>query len=221
MKPLRILLADDHKVVRQGFRALLERERDFKIVGEADNGLEAIRLVDQLKPDVLVVDFAMPGLTGISVTEQVRRRYPKTRVVMLSMHRNEAYVQSALSKGANAYVLKESSAGDLVRAIREAIAGRRWLSPPLSESSLRAYTEKTKSGALDPYDTLTERERQVLHMAAEGLSSKEIAASLFISPRTVEIHRARVMHKLGLSSQTELVRFAIGHGIISVEHTRN
>jgi DNA-binding NarL/FixJ family response regulator len=126
-----------------------------------------------------------------------------------------------LSKGANAYVLKESSAGDLVRAIREAIAGRRWLSPPLSESSLRAYTEKTKSGALDPYDTLTERERQVLHMAAEGLSSKEIAASLFISPRTVEIHRARVMHKLGLSSQTELVRFAIGHGIISVEHTRN
>jgi len=221
MKRVRIVLADDHKVVRQGFRALLEREPDFEIVGEADDGIKAVRLVDQLKPDVLVVDFAMPGLTGILVTQQVRRSRPETRVVMLSMHRNEAYVYSALSKGAHAYVLKESSADDLVRAIRVAMAGQRWLSPPLSESSLHAYAENMKGGALNLYDRLTERERQVLHLAAEGLSSKEIAARLFISPRTVEIHRARVLRKLGLSSQTELVLFAIGHGIISVEQTRN
>jgi len=218
MKTVTIVLADDHRIVRQGFRALLECLPDFDIVGEADDGLQAIRLVEQLKPDVLVVDFAMPGLDGISVTQQVRRRCPGTRVVMLSMHRNEAYVFAALSKGVQAYVLKESSANDLVKAIREVIAGRRWLSPPLSENSLHAYAEKTKGGTLDVYFTLSERERQVLHLIAEGDKNLEIARKLGISDRTVEKHRASLMSKLKIRDVPALVRFALKHSITSLNN---
>ena len=218
MSKTRILLADDHRVVREGFRALLQSEPDFEIVGETGDGLEAVRLVEQQKPHVLVVDLMMPGLNGLEVARQVTQRSPRTRIVVLSMHANEAYVLEALKNGASAYVLKDASAAELVRAVREALAGRRYLSPPLSEPAIDSYIERAKSSdSLDLYDTLTNREREVLQLAAEGHTNGEIASRLFISPRTVETHRANVMRKLGLRSQTELVRYALQRGILPLE----
>jgi len=215
--PVSILLADDHQVVRQGLRALLEAEPDFRVVGEAADGLEATRLVERLHPDVAVVDLIMPGLGGLEVTRQITTRVPKTRVVVLSMHANEAYVLEALRNGAAAYVLKDSSATDLVHAVREVAAGRRYLSPPLSERALDTYRQRAKEATLDIYETLTTREREVLHLAAEGHTNAEIAARLGISPRTAETHRANLMHKLGLQTQTDLVRYALRRGIVPME----
>ena len=215
--PVSILLADDHQVVRQGLRALLEAEPDFRVVGEAADGLEATRLVELLHPDVAVVDLIMPGLNGMEVTRQITTRVPKTRVVVLSMHANEAYVLEALRNGAAAYVLKDSSAADLVHAVREVVAGRRYLSPPLSKRAIETYADKAKSASLDPYDTLTTREREVLHLAAEGYTNAEIGDRLSISPRTAETHRANLMRKLDLRTQTDLVRYALRRGIVPVE----
>ncbi|MDE3091111.1 MAG: response regulator transcription factor [Chloroflexota bacterium] len=213
-----ILLADDHHVVRQGLRTLLEAQVDFHVVGEAADGLEAVRLVERFKPNVLVVDLMMPGINGIEVACQVKSRSPQTRVVVLSMHANEAYVLEALQCGASAYVLKESTAEELVRAIRAVAAGRHYLSPPLSERAIEAYTQKIAGdAALDLYETLTHREHEVLHLAAEGRTTSEIAERLSISPRTAETHRTNLMRKLGLHSQTELVRYALQRGILPPE----
>jgi two-component system response regulator NreC len=209
-----IVLADDHHIVRQGLRRLLEDEPDFQVVGDTGDGLEALQLVERLQPDVLVVDLVMPGLSGLEVTRQVNQRSPRTRVVILSMYANEAYVLEALKNGASGYVLKESSGVDLVRAVREALAGRRYLSPPLSEHAIEAYLEKVDTGPLDPYETLTAREREVLHLAAEGHTNNQIAERLSISPRTVETHRANLMRKLGLNNHAELIRYALGRGIL-------
>jgi DNA-binding NarL/FixJ family response regulator len=148
-----IIVADDHHVVRQGLRALLEAEPDFRLVGEASDGLGTVQLVERLKPDVLVIDLMMPGLNGLEVTRQVSQRSPQTRVVILSMHANEAYVLEALRNGASGYVLKDSSAADLVQAVREVVAGRRYLSPPLSERAIEAYVQKAADASLDPYET--------------------------------------------------------------------
>jgi two-component system, NarL family, response regulator NreC len=217
LTPTTIVLADDHAVVRQGLRALLEKEPGFSIVGEAADGLKVADLVKSLSPSVLVLDLMMPGLGGLDVTRQVVRRSPQTRIVILSMHANDAYVLEALRSGAAAYVLKDSSASELVRAIREVTAGRRYLTPPLSESAIRAYMERTKCAEIDPYEALTPREREVLHLAAEGLSSAEIAGRLGISPRTAESHRASVLRKLDLHSQTDLIRYAIRRGILPLD----
>jgi two-component system, NarL family, response regulator NreC len=218
MSKIRILLADDHRIVREGFRALLEAEPDFQIVAETGDGLDAVRLVEQHKPQVLVLDLMMPGLNGLEVARQVSQRAPRTRIVVLSMHANEAYVLEALKNGASAYVLKDASAAELVRGVREANAGRRYLSPPLSEPAIDSYIQRARtSDSLDLYDTLTNREREVLQLAAEGHTNVEIANRLFISPRTVETHRSNAMHKLGLRSQTELVRFALQRGILPLE----
>ena len=212
-----LLLADDHHVVRQGLRALLEAEPDFRVVGEASDGLEVADLVERLQPRVLIVDLMMPGLNGLEVTRQVSKRSPQTRVLILSMHSNEAYVLEALRNGAAAYVLKDSSATDLVHAVREVAAGRRYLSPPLSERALDTYRQRAKEATLDIYETLTTREREVLHLAAEGHTNAEIAARLGISPRTAETHRANLMRKLGLQTQTDLVRYALRRGIIPTD----
>nr|NIO71757.1 response regulator [Anaerolineae bacterium] len=171
----------------------------------------------RLQPDVLVLDLMMPGLNGLEVTRQVSQRSPRTHVVILSMHPNEAYVLEALRAGAAAYVLKESTSAELVRAVREAVAGRRYLSPPLSERAIEAYMQKAESAALDPYETLTAREREVLHLVAEGHTNAEIAERLFISRRTVETHRANLMRKLGLRTQTDLISYALRQGILPIE----
>ena len=218
MSTTTILLADDHRMVRQGFRALLEAEHDLEIVGETGDGLDALRLLDQLKPRIIVLDLMLPGLRGLEVARQIKQRRLATKVVILSMHANEAYVLEALRNGASAYVLKDAQAAELVRAVREAVAGRRYLSPPLTEPAVEAYLEKAKTaGTMDVYETLTNREREVLQLAAEGHTSAAIAGKLFISPRTVEIHRSNLMHKLGLRSPTDMIRFAIRRGILPLD----
>jgi len=217
MSEITILLADDHHVVRQGLRALLEAETDFRVVGEAATGPGATDSAERLHPDVLVLDVMMPGLNGLEVTRHVRQRSPRTRVIILSMHSNEAYVREALRHGAAGYVLKDSTATDLARAIREVAAGRLYLSSTLSDLAIAAYGRKSAEGRDDPYESLTAREREILHLAAEGLSTPEIAARLFISPRTVETHRANLLRKLDLRTQTDLVRFALRRGIIALQ----
>lgn len=217
MNPITIILADDHEVVRLGLRALLENEPDLQIIGEASDGLQTVNLVKDLNPDVLILDLMMPGINGIEVTQQVKKSSPKTHVIILSMYSNEAYVLETLRKGAEGYVLKDSTGSDLVKAVREVMAGRRYLSPPLSERVIDTYIQTTKITALDLYETLTPREREVLHMAAQGYSNVEIADHLSISPRTVEVHRANMMDKLGLRNQTGLIRYAIQRGILPIE----
>ena len=216
-KEITIVLADDHKVVRQGLRAILEAEPAFRVIGEAGSGLEAARLLERLRPDVLVLDLMIPELSGLEVTRQVRRRSPKTRVVILSMHSDKSYVLEALRNGAAGYVLKDSSADELIKAVHEAAANRRYLSPPLSDSAVDAYAQQASATGTDSYDSLSSREREVFQLAAEGHTNKEIGKMLFISPRTVEIHRANMMQKLGLSNQTELIRYALKRGILSKE----
>lgn len=215
MRPTTVVLADDHRVVRDGLRAVLDAEPDISVVGEAADGLEVIALVDRLQPGVLVTDLMMPGLNGLDVTREVRRRSPETRTILLSMYANEAYVLEALTNGAYGYVVKDASASELVRAVREAAAGRRYLSPPLSESAIEDYARKRRGGGLDLYETLTSREREVLHLAGEGHTNAEIGVRLSISGRTAESHRANLMRKLGLRNHTELVRYTIARGIIS------
>lgn len=213
-KTITIVLADDHHVVRQGLRSLLETEPDLQVVGEASDGLEAIQLVENLHPDILVLDLMMRGMNGLEVAREVGKRSTGTRIVILSMYDNEAYVLGALRAGAKAYVLKESSSDELVQAIREAIIGHRYLSSSLSERAIDAYMQKVEGNALDPYDTLTSREREVLHLAAQGCTNAEMAVRLFISRRTVEAHRANMMQKLGLHTQTDLIRYALQRGIL-------
>jgi two-component system, NarL family, response regulator NreC len=211
---LTLVVADDHRVVRQGLCALLKTEPDFRLVGEAADGIEALRLVERLRPNVLVLDLMMPGLGGLETAKQAAKASPGTRTVVLSMHSNEAYVVEALRAGAAAYVLKESGADELIRAIREAAAGRRFLSPSISQNALNAYMHKAKTPSKDLYDTMTVREREVFHLTAEGFSGGAVAERLFISPRTVESHRANLMRKLGLRNHKELIRYAARRGLL-------
>lgn len=210
-----IVLAEDHHLVRQGLRLLLEAETAFYLAGEAADGMEALRLVETLRPNVLVLDLMIPRLHGLEVTRAVRRAHPNTKVIILSMHADEPYVMEALRNGASGYVLKDATGADLVQAIKDVCAGRRYLSPVLAERALTGYVEHPGESDLDVYETLTNRERLVLQLAAEGASNPVIAKRLFISPRTAETHRANLMRKLSLRSQTDLVRFAIRKGIIT------
>jgi two-component system, NarL family, response regulator NreC len=212
-----IVLADDHPVVRRGMQTLLEAEPDFAIIGEAGDGLESVRLVENLQPDVLILDLMMPGLSGLEALRIIRKRSPRTRVVVLSMHDTHAFVAEALMNGATGYVLKGSDELNLVRAVREAAGGRRFLCPPVTERAIDAYIEQARSASLDPHDTLTAREREVLQLTAEGKTGPEIAARLHISHRTVENHRANLMRKLLLKNQSELVRYALRRGLISLD----
>ncbi len=209
-----IVLVDDHHVVREALRKMLETDKEFRIVGEASDGLEAVKIVEQLKPDILVCDLMINGMNGLEVTRQLAKRVPKTRVVILSMYGNDGYVHEAMHAGARAYVLKESTSTELIRAIHEAALDRRYFSPPLSDRAIDAYLQRTEETALNPYDTLTSREREVLHLAARGCTNAEIATKLFISRRTVEVHRASMMQKLGLHAHTDLIRYAIQRGIL-------
>lgn len=211
---IKIYLADDHHLVRQGLRSLLEAQPDFEVVGECGDGREAAADIERTRPDVTLLDLMMPGLNGLEVTRLVK---DCTHVVILSMHASEAYVLEALRNGAYAYVLKDSTASDLVQAVRSANEGRRFLSAPLSERAIEAYLLKAQAAPLDPYDTLTGREREVLQLLAEGLTNAEVSVRLSISPRTVEVHRANLMHKLGLRTQADLIRLAIKRGILPME----
>jgi len=211
--PITILLADDHRVVREALRSLLESEPDFKVVGEAADGLVAAELTEKLKPAVLILDLQLPGLNGLDVLRRVTRRSPRTRVVILSMHAGEAQVVAALKQGADAYVTKDAGAAELKTAVRNVASGQRYLSAPFS-GPVDEYLGRAQGAVPDPYQTLTGREREVLHLAAEGRSSAQIADRLRISPRTAETHRANALKKLKLHGQTNLVLYAVEKGLL-------
>lgn len=214
MKKTRILLADDHTIVRQGLRRLLSSEEDFEIVGEAETGLQAISLAEQLRPDVLVLDVMMSEMNGIDVARWVKKNVPTTRVVILSMHDSQAYVVESLRAGAMAYLLKQTTSDELVNAIRQALQGERFLSPIISDQLINNYVRQFEDEAFDVYETLTSREREIFNLVAEGHTNSEIAVKLSISVRTVERHRTNFMHKLELENHTDLIRYAIQRGII-------
>src|SRR3990170_613202 len=207
-----IVLADDHNVMRQGLRSLLEAEPDFRVIGEAGNGNEAIRLVEELHPEVLVLDMVMPGMNGVEVIQNLKQ--PAPSVIVLSMFAAEGYVHKAMRAGAKAYVLKQATANELVHAIREVVGGRRYLSRALSERAIDAYVKETMDGNLDPFLALTGREREVLQGIASGGTSKQLAAELNVSPRTIEFHRANIMRKLAFHSQQELILYCVRTGIL-------
>jgi DNA-binding NarL/FixJ family response regulator len=211
----RVLLADDHAIVRSGLRLLLERESDLAVAGEASDGREAVDWLARERADVVVMDLGMPGLNGIEATGQIVRRHAGVRVVVLSMHRDEAYVLRALRAGARGYVLKESAEGELIAAVRAVLAGRSYFSPRIGRMLQAEHIERARSKSLDdPYDLLTGREREVFQRIAEGNSNKEIAARLCLSVLTVETHRKRILEKLSLHGTAELMLYAARRGII-------
>lgn len=215
-KRIRILLADDHSVVRQGFRMILSQQPDLEVVGEASNGREAAEMAGRLTPDVAVVDIAMPEVNGVEATRRIRQNVPECQVLVLSMYKDAPYVRETLRAGAKGYLLKDSIDEDLVRAVRAVARGEGFLSPAISGTVLDDYQKHVR----DPLDQITPRERQLLQMLAEGKTSKDIAAELNISVYTVDAHRSRIMKKLQLRSIGELVRFALQRGLIPFETGR-
>ena len=209
-KKIRILLADDHAVVRQGFRMILGAQADMEIIGEAGNGREAVSMSEQLHPDVVVMDVAMPELNGIEATRRIMEQAPHTRILALSMHKDSVYVREILRAGARGYLLKDSIDVDLLAAVRAVGRGEGYLSPAVSDSVLSDY----RKHVTDPLDLLSSREREVLQLIAEGKTNKDIATSLNLSVYTVDAHRGRIMEKLTLHSTSELVRFAVRKGLI-------
>lgn len=215
---IRIVIAEDHKIVRQGFKAILNAAANMSVEAETGDGSEAVRLVEDLEPEVLIVDLSLPGLDGIEVTRQVRQRVPATRVIVLSMHADDGYVVAALRSGAWGYVLKEAGAEELLAAVEKVMDGRQYLSRALPAEEIRRLIDKPSTKANDRYDTLSAREREVLQLIAEGYTSPEIAEKIFISPRTVDTHRSNIIAKLGLRSVSDLIRFAVERGLIPPRH---
>jgi DNA-binding NarL/FixJ family response regulator len=215
MKPIRILLADDHHILRDGLRAMLERQDGFEVVAEASDGREAVRLAEEHCPDIAIIDVAMPGLNGIEATRCIKERCEGTAVIILSMHYDESYVIRALRAGARGYLLKDSLKGDLLAAIRAVVQGLSHFSPKinqlLQEDYFRELSDKQKT---DSFELLTAREREILQLAAEGKSNKEIANVLGLSTYTIDTHRAHILQKLNLHSVPELILYAVRKGII-------
>jgi DNA-binding NarL/FixJ family response regulator len=213
---IRILLADDHALVRAGLRALIKEMPGMEVVGEAEDGSEAIRLIAELHPDVALVDISMPSLNGLEVAARVSSNHPRTRVVMLSMHAFEEYVHRALVAGAAGYLLKDADKGELEQAVRCVARGQNWLSPSISKSVVDALVRGDKSAG-GPFEILSPRQREILQLIAEGRSTKEIAQHLELSVKTVETHRTELMERLGIHGVAGLVRYAIRTGIVQVE----
>jgi two-component system, NarL family, response regulator NreC len=216
MSKIRILVADDHGIVRKGLRFLLDRQEGMEVVGEASDGREAVKLSEELLPNIVIIDVAMPQLNGIDAAAQIIKSNPNTRVVILSMHADESYLVRALSVGAKGYLLKESAEVDIVRAVQVVSQGRPFFSPQIAQSLLEDYVRALQQrGLQDSYDLLTEREREVLQLLAEGKSNKEVATVLDLSTYTVETHRTNLMHKLNLHNTAEIVLYAVRKKIIA------
>ncbi len=216
MAAVRILLADDHTLVREGLRRILEAQPGWAVVGEAADGREAVRQTLELKPDVVILDLAMPQLSGVDAIQQIARRLPSVRVLVLSMHADEVYVTRALKAGAHGYLLKDSAGTDLLRAVTALTEHKSFFSPAVSRVMLDDYVRQlAERGVTDRYDILSEPGREVFQLIAEGRVNKEIAEILHLSPSTVETHRARIMEKLDVHSAVEIVLFAVRRGIIS------
>lgn len=216
MKPIRILLADDHTVMRRGLRLLLESQPEFSVVAEAADGRQAVERAEATQPDVAVIDIAMPNLSGIEAAQRMAATLPHVAIVILSMHSDEGYVLRALKAGAKGYLLKDSAEGDLIEAIKAVHQGKTFFSPEISKMLVEDYIREIRTrGAEDSYDLLTSREREILQLLAEQKSNKEIASALNLSPYTVETHRRNLQEKLNLHSLAELILYAVRKGIIS------
>jgi two-component system, NarL family, response regulator NreC len=216
MNPIRILLADDHTVIRKGLRLLLESQPDFKVIGEAANGRETVAQAELHQPDVVVLDVAMPTLNGIEAARQISAKLPQTAIVFLSMHSDESYVLKALKSGAKAYLLKDSAEYDLINAIRAVNEGKAFFSPAISKMLVEEYMRQMQEREVeDSYELLTTREREVLQLLAEGKTNKEVAQVLNLSLYTVETHRGNILQKLNLHSGAELILYAVRKGVIA------
>jgi len=216
-KPKRttVLLADDHAIVREGVKMILTAESDLEVIAEAEDGLQAVEMARRLKPDVAVLDVSMPRLNGIEATRQIRAALPDTQVLALTMHSDDTYVFQLLKAGASGYVLKRAAATDLVQAVRAARRGEAFLYPAIAKAVVADYLKRLESGeGREAYDGLTEREREILTLVAEGVTNQDIAERLYISIKTVQTHRAHIMEKLSLHDRTQLVRYAIRKGLI-------
>ncbi len=210
-----IVIVDNHPIIRDGLKSLLESETDFKVVGFAGNGFEAVNLVRELSPEIVMMDISMPELNGIEATSRIKTEFPETNVIILSILGDSESIFRALKAGANGYLLKESVGQEVISAIRSVLAGHRYLSQKVDDTVIDAYlNEKMEKNNESPLELLSQREREVLQLVAEGNGSKEIADKLFISPKTVETYRSRIMKKLNLKDITALVRFALRHNII-------
>ena len=215
---IRILIADDHQIVLDGLRLLLEAKEDIKVVGEAVNGREAVQKTRQLKPDIVIMDIAMSELNGIEATRQIHELSPATRVIILSMHATAEYINRALKAGACGYLLKESTGIELIDAVRTVYAGRRYMSQKISDILIDDYVDHhAESVSDDPLESLSPREREILQLVAEGKSSAQIANIIFLSPKTVETYRSRLMQKLGIKNFPDLIKFAVQKGLIPLE----
>jgi two-component system response regulator NreC len=216
MKRLRILIADDHGIVRKGLRLQLEQHGNFEVVGEANDGREAVRTAEQLAPDVVIMDIGMPNLNGVEATTQILKQRPQTGVIILSMHSDEGYLRRALAAGAKGYLLKDSADVDLYRAVEAVANGKSFFSPAIANTLLEDYMRQLQQRGLeDSYDLLTDREKEVLQLVAEGRSNKEVATALNLSTATVETHRTHIMQKLDLHSAADIVLYAVRKKIIS------
>ena len=213
---IRILIADDHGIVRHGTRSLLEKEADFQVVGEAEDGRAAVEMTEALNPSIVVMDIAMPHLNGLDAAAQIGRRHPDIGVIILSMHEEEDYLVRALSAGVRGYLLKETAQVDLVRAVRSVTQKKAFFSPAIAQMLVEDFTRQMqRKGVADSYELLTEREREILQLLAEGKSNKEAATVLDVSPYTVETHRNNLMQKLNLHNTAEIVLYAVRKKIIS------
>ena len=217
-KNITVFLADDHTIVRQGLAKLLEGEPDLRVIGEAENGREAVEKVEKLKPDIVLMDIAMPMLNGIEATRQIRKICPQTKVIILSMHSHDRYISELFSLGASGYLLKSSTGTDIIDAIHAAQKGSTYLSPSISDKVIEDYLSlKKKSHQDDLYNRLSNREREVFQMIAEGRSTREISELLYVSPSTVKTHRANIMEKLEMENLSQLIQFAIHIGIVELQ----
>ena len=217
MKKIKVVVADDHTILRQGIKALLDNQEEIEVVGEAKDGREAIKAIEELSPDVILMDIAMPGLNGLEATRRIKKKFPRTKVVVLTMHTNEEYIFQILNAGADGYLVKETAFQDLISAINSVHRGEAFMSPSISKKVMTDYIQRAQGEEKVGFDTLTTREREILQLVAEGNSNKKIAEVLFISPKTVETHRAHIMDKLNIHDRAGLIKYAIRKGMINLD----
>lgn len=216
MGKVRVLIADDHAVLRSGLRLLLELQGEFEVVGEAENGEQVLKQIHHLSPDIVLMDLAMPGMDGLTAMRRIHVDYPKVKVLVLTQHDDRAYLLPVLQAGAAGYVLKSMNADGLIAALRTVSQGKVFLDPAVAGTVIEGYREQVSSKMFDPYDSMTEREKEVLRLTASGYSSREIAERLLLSPKTIDSYKDRLMTKLGLNSRPELVEYALKRGLLSL-----